>query len=63
MAKKYNVTHHHVRERVAGGILTALLGCIWLAAELGWFQTTVPLGPLIVIFIGMTMLLPWLRND
>ena len=57
--------HHHAhmrKERIAYGLFISALGCLWLAAELGYFQTNVPIGPIIVIIFGFTMMLPWLKN-
>ncbi len=61
--KHVKVTHHHIKERVAYGLLISALGCLWLAVELGWLPSTVPVGPIIIILLGFTMFLPWLRKE
>ena len=53
---------HHAKERIAYGIFISVLGCLWLASELGWIKTTFPIGPFIVIIIGFAMMLPWLEK-
>ncbi|HIH18831.1 TPA: hypothetical protein HA225_02540 [Candidatus Micrarchaeota archaeon] len=63
MARQSHTKHPKMRkERIAYGILISALGCLWLADELGWLSTTLPLGPIIVILLGFTMLLPWLEK-
>lgn len=59
---KVQVGTHHAKERTAYGILISALGCLWLAAEMGWVQITVPIGPIIIILVGITMFLPWLKE-
>lgn len=66
MAKKTNKPHDlstHRKERIAYGIFVTALGCLWLASELGWFSTPLPVGPIVAIIIGFTMMLPWLKSD
>lgn len=50
------------QEYFSYGILVTLFGCLWLADELGWFHSVVPMGPLIAIIIGLSLLLPWLKE-
>ncbi|MCX8198237.1 MAG: hypothetical protein N3F07_03550 [Candidatus Micrarchaeota archaeon] len=52
----------HRRERMAYGIFISALGCLWLAAEVGWVSTGVPIGPISVILIGIAFFLPWLKK-
>ncbi len=57
------IKHPKMRmERLVYGTFISFLGCLWLAAELGWVQVTIPLGPIIIILLGFTMLLPWLEK-
>jgi len=60
--KKVHVGSHHAKERLAYGIFISALGCLWLAAEIGWIPTSIPLGPIIIILLGFTMFLPWLKE-
>ncbi|MCX8175497.1 MAG: hypothetical protein N3E51_04815 [Candidatus Micrarchaeota archaeon] len=63
MARKIRVSPHHAKERIAYGIFISALGCLWLAAETGLIQTSVPIGPVIIIILGFTMFLPWLKDS
>lgn len=67
MAKKEigHVEHrrHMKKERMAYGIFVSAMGCLWLVSELGWIETTAPIGPVIIILIGFTMMLPWLKHQ
>ncbi len=61
--EKVHPYHSQMRkERIAYGIFICALGCLWLAAEMGWVRTGLPLGPIITIMLGLTMLLPWLNK-
>ncbi|MEM4348077.1 MAG: hypothetical protein QXN37_00715 [Candidatus Anstonellaceae archaeon] len=51
-----------VSERIAYGLLICALGCIWLAVEVGWLRSNLPLGPLATIVIGIVFFLPWLKK-
>jgi hypothetical protein len=62
MAKKETGIGAKRKEFLAYGMLVAALGCIWLAAEMGILKTTVPIGPVIIIVIGLSMLLPWIKK-
>ena len=53
---------HHPKERIAYGIFVSALGALWLAAEMKWVETTLPIGPFIIIIIGFTMFLPYLKK-
>jgi hypothetical protein len=52
----------HKKERIAYGVLIAALGCLWMAVELGWLSSGMPIGPIIVIIIGFAFFLPWLKD-
>ena len=62
--KPIQVGEHHAKERIAYGIFVSALGCLWLATEmhLGGLNITAPIGPFIIIIIGFTMMLPWLKK-
>ena len=64
MPKNHIHAKHPVmrKERIAYGIFISALGCLWLAAELDWIQTSLPIGPITVIVIGFAMLLPWVEK-
>ncbi len=59
---KIKVGDHHAKERIAYGIFISALGCLWLAAEIGWVNVTFPIGPIIIILLGFMMMLPWLKK-
>ncbi len=61
-SRRVHVGAHHAKERMAYGILISALGCVWLASEMGWLQTSIPLGPIIIIILGITLFLPWLKE-
>jgi hypothetical protein len=61
-AKPLILDQQHAKERMAYGIFVSALGCLWLAAELKWINTTFPIGPSIIIIIGFTMFLPYLKK-
>ncbi|VVC01620.1 Uncharacterised protein [uncultured archaeon] len=44
------------------GVLITFFGCIWLCQELGWLNIGVPMGPLLAIMIGLSLLLPHLKG-
>ena len=62
--KKIAKTEHdwEKAEKTGYGVLVSALGCIWLLAETGYLQTNIPMGPLIIIIIGLATILPALRN-
>ncbi len=63
MAKNQAYNLDRIRkERIAFGMLIILLGCAWLAAEVGMIKTTLPIGPIVAIIIGFAMFLPWIRQ-
>lgn len=63
VAKKQTESNPRRKEFLAYGMLVSALGCIWLASELGILKTTVPIGPVIIIVIGLAMLLPWIKKS
>lgn len=63
MAKRQLGDGSRRREFLSYGMLVAALGCVWLASELGILNTTVPIGPVIIIVIGLAMLLPHIRKE
>jgi len=50
------------KEGMLYGIMVCALGSSWLAQEIGAIKTDVPIGPIIIIVIGILMLLPWLKK-
>ena len=50
-------------EQIGAGMLIAVLGMIWLAAELGAIKTSVPIGPLSLIIAGLALAAPHLRKE
>lgn len=35
------------------GLLIGVLGIIWMAKEVGWLHTNIPIGPFIIIILGL----------
>ncbi len=62
MAKKDSGMMPRRREFLTYGVLVCALGFIWLATELGIIRTTVPIGPVVAIVIGLSILLPWIKK-
>jgi len=64
MAKEGRASPDYERrkEGVIYGLLVCALGSIWLAQEIGAIKTGLPIGPIIIIVIGFTMLLPHLKK-
>lgn len=50
------------KEGVLYGIMVCTLGGIWLAQEIGAIRTDLPIGPIIIIVIGLLMILPFLKK-
>lgn len=61
-ASKAQKGHSMKRERIAYGVFISALGCLWLAVEMGWIASPLPVGPIIIILLGFTLLLPWLNQ-
>jgi glucose dehydrogenase len=63
MAKKDGKSESMRKENLGYGMLICALGCVWLAAEMGLLKTTLPIGPAIIIVIGLAILLPWIKKS
>ncbi len=40
-------------KQIAWGLMLAVFGILWMAQEIGWINSKVPIGPLIVILAGL----------
>jgi F0F1-type ATP synthase assembly protein I len=58
--------HNHARFRLKVGVLLLLIGFVWYGMRVGWFEVTwfraIPIGPAIVILIGVCMIYRGLRR-
>ncbi|VVB58379.1 Uncharacterised protein [Candidatus Anstonella stagnisolia] len=45
------------------GLLVGMLGVVWLAQEIGWLDTNLPLGPLAIILLGLLIMFSRIRKN
>ncbi len=51
------------RNQLGYGMLIAVLGVIWMMKELGWLDTNLPIGPYIIIIIGLLVVYAKIKRD
>ncbi|MBS3069276.1 hypothetical protein J4441_02840 [Candidatus Micrarchaeota archaeon] len=45
------------------GLLLGVLGIVWMAKEIGWLQTSIPIGPFIIIIMGLMIMFVRTRKN
>lgn len=45
-----------MQKRIGAGMLVCVAGLLWLAVELGMIKTSVPVGPIAVVIIGLALI-------
>jgi hypothetical protein len=51
------------RNQLAYGMLIAVLGVTWFIKEVGWLDTNMPIGPLIIIIMGLLVVYAKIKRD
>jgi len=51
------------RNQLAYGMLIAVLGVTWFIKDVGWLDTNMPIGPLIIIIMGLLVVYAKIKRD
>ena len=47
---------------IACGLLVVALGLLWLLSSIGILETSLPVGPIVIIITGIALIIPQLEN-
>jgi hypothetical protein len=45
-----------LQKRIGAGMLVSVVGLLWLTVELGIIRTSIPVGPISVVIIGIALI-------